>query len=512
MYLVRAAERQREMSIRSALGAGRLRMVQQLLTESCIVSILGGGAGLLLAVGGLRSILAAVPGSAVSSLGTLNRASINLPVLGFTFVLSLITGVVVGALPAWKASRLDLVQSLKEGARGTGVSVRRIETQSVLVVVEIALSLILLVGAGLMVESFHRLATVPLGFDPDHVLTLQLPASSYDFRKVTEPSIFYKTVLDRIGAIPSVEAVGMTNDSPLSPLATHLAVALSGVSWAGSSTPVHVDFQDVSSGYFLAMGMRLLQGRYFTADDNNGGPPVAIINNAMANRYWSKENPVGQSLYGNVTIVGVIGDTVQGSLAKKAEPMIYRPFDQQPITAAAIDFVIRTEGDPLRIVPAVRTAVWDISPSQAIVQVRTMNDAIADSVWRPRFTATMLAILALVDLFLTAAGLYGVISHIISKRSREIGIRMALGAQRRDVACMVIGDSLKLSVIGIALGLVGSLATTRLLAGILFSIRPEDPATLIGAILVLTAAAMGASCIPVRRATRVDPVVALRYE
>jgi putative ABC transport system permease protein len=192
--------------------------------------------------------------------------------------------------------------------------------------------------------------------------------------------------------------------------------------------------------------------------------------------------------------------------------MIYRPFDQQPITAAAIDFVIRTEGDPLRIVPAVRTAVWDISPSQAIVQVRTMNDAIADSVWRPRFTATMLAILALVDLFLTAAGLYGVISHIISKRTREIGIRMALGAQRRDVACMVIGDSLKLSVIGIALGLVGSLATTRLLAGILFSIRPEDPATLIGAILVLTAAAMGASCIPVRRATRVDPVVALRYE
>ena len=518
MLLARGAARQGEMAIRTALGAGRLRLIRQLLVESVLLVVAAGAGGLALAWWGISVIVNLVPKYNLVETQALHQISMDLTAFGFAAALSLLTGIVVGLLPAVRVSSLNIGESLKQQGRTSAGSAQGARLQRVLVVSEVALALVLLVGAGLMIQSFERLETAPTGFSPDHLLTVRVPLMSYKYSP-PQSADFYREVLEQIQAIPGVKSAGMANNLPFTGFHTTLAYPGPPNPPEGPGRTVPVVGRSVSPGYFQAMGVRMLEGRDFTqAENQNGARCVRIVNEAMARLYLPGKDAVGQQLAhacpkdAPATIVGVVADSKQDSVESQAEPEIYEPYAQHPWASFLVTFAIRTALDPRDVASAVRQAVWQIDHDQPVIQMRTMQDVIAESIWRQHVCASMLGIFAAIALLLSAVGIYGVLSYSVSRRTHEIGIRSALGATRRNILRMIVGEGLLLASVGVAAGILAALGLTRLLAELLYGVRPRDPLTFAALSLLLGGVAVLATYVPARRAAKVDPMVALRYE
>jgi len=516
LLLARGAARYREIAVRTALGAGRRRIVRQLLTESVLLAVAGGVTGLLFAWLSFSFLKQIIPDSMALNAGV----RIDAKIFGFTMLLSLLTGIIFGLVPAMQAAKVDLNEALKQsgGRTGTGVGHRRL--RGALVVTEIALALVLLVGAGLLIQTFLRLRALDLGLNPENVLTLRtsLPRSKYS--ELPKRAAFYKQVLERVRALPGVVAAGYSSAVPLT--------------WKGGTTSFTIEGQEpkpgqdannrqVTAGYMESLGIKLRQGRFFDEHDDAQAQPVSIINETMARQYWSSsENALGKrfrmfqgdSSMPWITVVGIIGDVKEMGLEANAKPETFFPYQQLPqmLWNMPRDLTIRTTGDPLSVVAAVRQAIWSVDPAQPVSNVRTMEEILSEEVAQRRIGMTLLASFAALALLLASLGIYGVLSYSVTQRTQEIGIRMALGAGRRDVLQQVMGDGLRLAAAGVAIGLGVSFALTRLMAGLLFGVSASDPRTLAGVTLLLITIALLACYIPARRAAKVDPMIALRYE
>jgi putative ABC transport system permease protein len=516
MLLARGTTRQGEIVIRAALGAGRLRLIRQLVVEGTLLAVGGIGAGLILAWWALATVLKLLPKYTMIEPGVY-RTSLNLPVVAFAVALALLTGVVVSLLPALRLSSCNLNESLKQQGRTPGTGARGSQLQRVLIVSEVALALVLLVGAGLMIQTFKRLETAPTGFKPDHLLTVRVPLVNYKYSPGEQSAAFYRTVLERTLAIPGVRAAGMANNLPFIGFGTSVDFP-APPNWSGDHN-FYVAARSVSPGYFQAMGIPFKGGRDFTeADNQKDAPCVRIINEAMARLYWPGQDPVGRQVndacrnHAPALIVGWVADSKLDSVGSKAEPELYIPYVKLPFASFLVTFVIRTSSNPTDVAAAVRRAVWDVDQNQPVTQVRTMENVISESLWWERVSGLTLGIFAAISLLLAAVGIYGVFSYTVTQRTHEIGIRTALGASRADILKMVVGEGLLLTLTGVGAGIVAALALTRLLASLLYGVRPRDPLTFVALSLLLTAVAVLASYFPARRATKVDPIEALRYE
>ncbi len=519
LLLARATARDREFAIRSALGANRGRVVRQLLTESVLLAVAGGGLGLLVASWGVQPVLAAVPGSLPRS----ENIGLNVPVLLFTLAVAVAVGILFGLAPALKSSKANLQEALKEGGRTS--STGRHRTQKVLVVFQMALTLMLLVAAGLMFRTIQRLWDVNPGFDAHNVLTFSVGLSPSLTQTASGTRIAYRQLLDRLGNIPGVRSAGLTDLVPLDGNDSELPF------WPGSERPASFQkaawslFYITTPDYLRAMGIPLLRGRYFTANDTTKSPTVVVIDSALAQKFFPKQDPVGQTLtlglLGRVRIIGVAGHVKHWGLAADASAKIrselYFSIFQVPdqyMKAASNGFIVvmNTRSDPMSVIPAARQAVYGTGRDQPVYNIRTMQEIVSASMSSRRFPMLLLGSFAALALALASVGLYGVISYSVSQRAHEIGIRMALGAQKGEILRMVIGQGLKLATAGVAAGIIGALALTRLLSSLLYGIKADDPETFLVIVFVLIGVAVLACYIPARRATKVDPVVALRYE
>ena len=518
MLLARGTVRQGEIALRAALGASRSRLVRQLVVETVLLAAAAGTGGLILARSGLAVIVSLVPKYNLIETQALHHISMNLGAFGFAAGLSLLTGIGVGLLPGLKASRTDVSEWLKEHGRATS-GARGKRLQSALVTCEIALALVLLVGAGLMVQSFRRLAITPNGFDPDHLLTVRVPLMNYKYSPAKSAD-FYRDVLTRIREIPSVKSAGMANNLPFTGFHVSFAFPAPPNFPGGPGRTVGVAGRSVSPGYFQAMGIPLVGGRDFSeAEDRIDAPCVRIVNQAMARLYWPGEDAVGRQLPGvcakrgaSATIVGVVADSKQDSVESQPKPEMYEPYAQHPFAAFMVTFAIRTASDPLTVARAVRQAVQQIDSDQPVIQLRTMQEVVSESIWRQHVSASVLSIFAIIALVVASVGIYGVLSYSISLRTREIGIRSALGATRHDLFGLVLRDGLRLTVLGLIAGIVLAIGITRTLRSLIFGVTSTDPVTFLGVITLLLAAALLACYIPAHRATKVDPMVALRCE
>lgn len=518
LLLARGAARQRELAVRAAIGAGRGRLIRQLVTESVALSVIGGGLGLAAAYW----ILGVLPSFAPAGIPGLGEAGIDATVLAFALAASVGAGVLFGTVPALQASRFDLVRALNEGAAqmGGGFRFRRgNRTRSVLVVAEVALALMLLVGAGLLVRSFVTLATVDPGFDPTNVLTVELNLPRPQYSDLTAANALFDQVLERTAGRPGVEAVGLVSSLPLTP-----GESLIGFRIQGQAAPTSREEmtaarpQLVSPGYLDAMGLRLVAGRFVTDQDTDSSPRVFVVNEAFASAYFPGEEVVGQRLNlgrGEPTeIVGVVGDVHHRGLDSRPQPELYFSYRQSLSGQGAprASIVARTTGDPLALVPFLRQDILDLNPSLPIDNVMTMEARLSSSVAQPRFYALVLGVFAAGALALAMVGIYGVLAYTVSRRSREIGLRMALGADGGRIRNLVIRQGALLVGVGVAFGLAGALVTTRALESLLFGVTTLDLPTLIAVPVVLVTVAIVACYLPVRRATRVNPMDALRYE
>lgn len=514
LLLARAAARQKEIALRTALGASRARLVGQFLTESVLLAGLGGVVGLLFAVLGLKLLTTLIP----PNLSQAKAISIDATVLGFTFLVSLLTGVIFGLAPALQASRPNLNETLKEGGKGSPGGGRS-RLRSLLVVSEVALALVLLVGAGLMINSFFRLRNVNPGFNPKNLLTMNvvLPRSKYDRR--AKRTAFYNEMLQRIESLPGVESAGVITNLPLTFKGNNSGVTIEGRPEPPADQIPIVISRVVSDSYFRTMGIALSKGREFSTQDRPDTRASIIVSESTARTFWPDEDPIGKRLklggYNSdapwLSVVGVVKDVRQFELDIDPKPQVYFAYTQMPDFAPR-DLVVRTSSDPLQLADAVRNEVWAVDKDQPVSNVSTMEAILAFSVARERFNMLLLAIFAAVALALAAVGIYGVMSYSVTQRTHEIGVRMALGANRSDVLRLVVGQGLKLVSIGVAIGLASAFALTRVMESLLFGVSATDPITFAAISVVLVAVAMIASYIPARRATKVDPMIALRYE
>ena len=504
LLLARATARSKEISIRTALGASRSRLLCQLLTESCLLALVGGALGLLLAVLAVPSLLALSP----PDIRQFKQIGINPGVLGFSFLTSVACGVLFGLLPALQSSRSSPNESLKEGERGS--TANRGRTRSVLVIVEVGLSLVLLVGAGLLIKSFARLMEVNVGFDPDHLLTfsLGLPSSTDPVRQLA----FYQQVVQRLQALPGVQAVGAVSRLPLSGGNSSRSFNVPGIE-KGYDADIRVSTPD----YFRAMKIPLLKGRTFSESDVGRSVNMAVVNDALARTVFPGQDPIGKQLshFGpndlTLEIVGVVGNVRHVGLDADPHSEIYQLLGQAQWPSMFV--AIRTPtSDPTSLTAAAQNAVWSVNKDVPLASVRTMQDLIANSVQRRKFSMFLLSIFAGVAMLLAAIGLYGVMSYSVAQRTHEIGIRMALGARRPDVLALVVKKGMVLALTGVAAGAVLALAMTRLIAGMLFGITATDPLTFAGVAALVGTVAFLANYLPARRASKVDPIVALRYE
>jgi putative ABC transport system permease protein len=512
LMLVRAAGRSREIAIRAALGAGRRRIVRQLLIESLLLGVVGGGFGLLVALWGKSLLLAINPGN----IPRLDQVGLDAKVMTFTAAITVLTSIAFGLVPALQSSRLDLISTLKSGGEKGAVGPHRGRSGNALVVAEIALSFVLVIGAGLMLKSFVRLQQVDPGFQRDHLLTmnLSLPGVRYgDDQKVTA---FYERLQDRLRSIGGVKSVGTTT-----------TLALKGYRWTSDFTIEgrspddfgrEVRHKEISADYFETMGIPLVKGRFFNASDREGAAPVVIINSALARQYFAQSEPVGARVKFERpwedgmwrTIVGVIRDEKQDSLRAEPKPEFYQPVLQNAQSNMAV--VVRTEGDPAAMVGAIRNEVRTLDAGLATYDIQTGESLVEQSLERDRFAMVLLAVFAGIAMLLAAVGIYGVMSYAVSQRTHEMGVRVALGARSRDVAALILGGGLKLAVAGVALGLVAAYGVTRLIGSLLFNVSATDPSTFVLVAGVLIAVTLAACYVPARRSSRVDPMVALKYE
>ena len=520
LLLARSTARQKEFAIRITLGARRSDLLRQLLTESLLLSLLGGVGGMLIAIWGIQYLQVIVAGQIPRA----QDMGLDARVLLFTLALSILTGLAFGLFPALQSFKGPLGESLKEGSRGldTGVQGRRV--RDLLVVWETALALVLLIGAGLLVNSFRRLRGIDPGFSPDRVLTCEvsLPSSKYKDPHIVS---FYQQLLERIRALPAVKAAGATMTMPLrNPNSGYW----SGLNIEGRPTSAResipiVNFAQVTPGYFPAMGIPILKGRAFTEQDNSDQTTkVAIINATLARRFFSDIDPIGRRIrLGEdpskgpwLTVVGVVGDTALGRLTDPRFPQVFSPHAQgvEGGVAGNMELAVRTSSDPSSLVAAVRNEVHELDKDQSVADIRTLDQVVSASLAQPRLNALLLSGFAALAVLLAALGIYGVISFSVAQRTREIGIRMALGAQRNDVLKQVVKQGMTLALAGTGIGLVGALTLTRLMSSLLYGVRSTDPATYVAVSLVLISVASLASYVPARRATKVDPMVALRCE
>jgi predicted permease len=506
LSLSRAAGRASEIAIRAALGAGRGRIVRQMLTESLMIALAGGALGLWLAWWGVKLAPAISP----DYLPRADDIRLDTSVAGFTFIVSLLTGIMFGLLPALQASRLDINETLKEGGRNAADGPRR-HLRSFLVVGEVALAFVLLVSAGLLLKSFVRLVGVDPGLDPQRVLTMDilLPRAKY---AGVERAAFFQRALERVRTLPGVEAAGAVSPLPLSGAHSSTAFSIEGRPPSPGQT-IQAGRRWASPDYFKTLRIPLRTGRLFGESDGAEATPVVVINESLARQYFANENPLGKRLAFDSTwreIVGVAKDVKYSGLEDEAGPEFYLPMAQVP--AVFMTLVVRASGDPAPMAPAVRAQIWAVDKDQPVSNIRTMEQLLANSVAPRRFNLLLLGAFALAGLTLAGIGLYGALSYTVAQRTREIGVRMALGAQTSDALRLVIGEGMKLALIGALLGLGGALALTRLMKTLLFEVSATDPLTFIVIAAVLIIVALLACYIPARRATKVDPIVALRYE
>ena len=511
LLLSRAAARQKEMAMRAALGAGRGRLIRQLFTEGVLLALMGGALGLLLAFWGVGLI------NALDFTGfpRLEEVRPDYSMLAFTLLISLLMGIVFSLAPAMWVTKVDLNNSLKEGG-GTVAGGGRHRISKVLVVIEVALSLVLLVGAGLLVKSFSRLLSVDPGFDAQNILTmrLQLPPAKYPERQ--QSSDFYRQLLQRLGGLPGVQSVGAVSELPLSGQRNDTYFTVEGRPTDPSAPKTVANIRRVTPDYFQTMGISLLKGAPFTERAAANTPYVSIINEQMARRYFPGEDPVGQRMvldFGGkipVEIIGVLEGVRHTALEFEPPVEMYVPFAQFP--SSEMNVVVRTASDPVDLANAARETVWQLDKDQPISDVKTMERFVSDSVAPQRFVVYLFSFFAYGALLLAVIGIYGVISHSVTQRTNEIGIRMALGAQRSQIVKQVMGQGALLAIVGVVLGLAGAFALTRVMSSMLYQVSATDPAVFVAVPLLLAAVALLASYFPARRATKLDPMTALRHE
>jgi putative ABC transport system permease protein len=514
LLLARASTRQQEIAIRAALGAGRLRLVRQLFTESLLLAVLGGAAGLLLAVWGVDLLLALSPGT----IPRMDQVRVDGFVLGFAALGTFLSCLVFGLVPALYNVNPDLGEPLKGGGRGSAEVPGRRRLRDLLVITEFALALPLLIGAGLMINSFMRLQQVNPGFDPDHLLTVRLPLPAQKYPKEEQAANFHKEMMRKIQTLPGIKSASISTDLPLEGGHTNDFDLEIRPTPPGTSAEV-AEFTSISPEYFRTLGIPLLKGRYLSEQDNMDAPPVMVISETMAKRYFPNEDPIGMRLKTGgctecpwTTIVGVVGDVKSEGLGAEGGPAMYCPYTQESFNIRGMTLVLRTEGDPASLVAALRREVNSIDPDLALADIKTMDQLMSDSLGRSRYGGVLLGIFAIVALTLAAVGIYGVIAYAVSQRTHEIGIRIALGASKRDIFRLVVWHGMILSVIGVAIGVGASLMLTRYLSSLLYGVSSTDPATFTSVVLLLITVALLACSIPARRATRVDPMNALRQE
>jgi len=513
LQLTRAAARQKEMAIRMAMGGGSWRLVRQLLTEGVVLALMGGCGGLLLAIWGLDAMQTVLPEGMIPRA---DEISLDWRVLAFCLAASLLTGIVFGLAPAWRMLRVDVNSALKEGASKMGASSARAGLRSVLIVVEVALALALTVGAGLLLRTFANLRSVEPGFEARNLLSFQISPRGKNYDTVAKINDLYSRGLATFRGLPGVEAAAVTNKVPLDGW-FNLPYRLAGQSeWTGSA-----EYRLISPDYFRVMKMAMRQGRPFHESDTIGAEPVAIVNEAFARRNFANLEPLSKQLYVGFDpamrrVIGVVNETKQRSLGVAAPATIFIPPTQSPEgtrgNLAQSSFILRTTGDPLLLSAAIRSEMRELDPGLPVRNLRSMEQLVSRSIASQRFNLSLLTLFSALGLLLAVVGIYGVMAYSVSQRTHEIGLRMALGAQAQDVLKLVVKQGMALVLVGVSIGLIGSFALTRLMKNLLFGVTATDPATLAGVALLVTCVALLACYIPARRATKVDPLVALRYE
>jgi putative ABC transport system permease protein len=529
LMLARATSRQKEIALRLALGAGRWRVMRQLLIESLVLAVIGGGLGALPGWWGVQLFIAASPGN----IPRLADVTLDGAAMGFTLGISVLTGVVFGLAPAWQLSRADLNEALKEGARGASGGTAAGRTRNLLVVAEVALSVVLLAGAGLMLQSFARMLRAERGFQPEHLLTAELDFSVSGFTtwvrpSATRPQVPLRAVIERLRALPGVQAVGAgsrllrrENRPPAQP------VAIFGRPTLKPEEQPTAEFKAITPDWLRALGARLLRGRDFTEADTLEAPGVVLVNETLVRRYFPNEDPIGQRFKMgsnqpllNATnvwglpewseIIGVVSDVKSLHPQPEAVPEVYQSYWQWPMQNPTV--LVRTTGDPAALAEAIRRETKSIIPNLPPPLVRTMDNLLSETVAQPRLQTGLLSLFAGVALLLAALGLYGVLAYSVTQRKREIGVRVALGAQRGNVLALVICQGMKLALTGVAIGIIAALAFTRVIHSLLYEVEPADPLTFAAVSLLLVFVALLACWLPARRAARVDPMEALRCE
>ena len=515
LLLAKSMSRSHEIAIRNAMGASRARIIRQMLIESAVLGLLGGGVGLLIASWGTKLLVKLIP-SGIIPTGV--EITMNVQILLFTLAVSLVTGFIFGLWPAIQGSKTQTRDALQAASKRstTGAGARR--AQSVLVVVEVALSLVLLVMAGLMIRSFAKLTNIDPGMATTNVMSMRMNRSPTKSGDGATNAIFFQQVADRVKTLPGIEVAGIVSHPPFGST-EEFPITVESVANAGAQTQ-SIDTRTVSADYFKTMQIPLVGGQFFSTEDGPQSAPVVIVNQAMANRYWSNQDPLGKRLkIGNAdskspwfTVKGVVKDSAQLTLDRETRPEIYFALGQMAGRYRRMNLVVRTSVDPKSMVTAIQSAIREVDKDQPVYQIQTIAEMIGDTVGTQRFALTILIMFAVLALVLAVSGIYGVISYSVTQRTQEIGIRMALGARGEDVLRLVLGQFMRLTALGVTVGLIAAYALTRLMTTLLFGVTQTDITTFVLVPIILSLVALVACFIPARRAARVDPLVALRYE
>jgi putative ABC transport system permease protein len=515
LLLARAAARQKEIALRLALGASRSRLTRQFLTESVLLALFGAGLGLLLALAGIRVLKTFIP----VSIAQVDAITIDGTVLFFTLLIALVTGIAFGLVPAVQGSRFNLNDTLKEGGRDSSGGGKGNRIRSLLVIGEVAVSFVLLIGAGLLINSFLHLRNLDPGFRSDHLLTMKVNLSDVKYPDRERRAAFFDEVMRRVNQLPGVHSAAVAGNLPLTYNGDSMSISVEGVPDPPPDQQPDVIYRAIGPGYFSTMGIPMVRGRDFTAQDNGDSKDVVIISEKTAQQFWPGQDPIGKRLKPGLStssspwreVIGIVKDVRQNDFVASPKRQMYFTYRQLKNTAANA-LVVRTNIEPMSLATPVRNAIWSVDKDQTVANIDTMDHIVAQAVARQRFSMLLLGLFAALALLLASIGIYGVMSYSVAQRTREIGIRIALGARRIDVLQMTVKQALKLVGMGMIIGLVAAFLLTRVMATLLYGISATDPVTFISISVVLLAVAILASYVPALRATRVDPMTALRAQ